>query len=322
MLYAVIGLIFIAVLLGANALLLVFFGKERSIEKIKYYDTEQRRVYEEIEEEARKGKNSLLKTIARGVPQFFLGEGNRNKTALMLIRAGSLLKPEELFVIKSFSSIFGVFTLFFLSKNIFVAIIIAIAVWNIPRIIIYQKTNKRIKEFDEQISEGITIISNSLKAGYSFLQASSVVAEETEGPFAIEFKKLLKEMSLGIPMGDALINMLNRVPSDDFRLIVNAILIQKDVGGNLSEILDNIASTISERQKIKNEIKTLTAQGKLSGMIVVLMPVFLGAFMYVINKDYIMLLFSTKLGIGMLVSAITSQMIGIWLINKIVKIEV
>ena len=132
---------------------------------------------------------------------------------------------------------------------------------------------------------------------------------------------LLKEMSLGISIQSALNNMLTRIDSDDLKLVINAILIQKDIGGNLSEILDNISITIRERQKIQNELKTLTAQGRLSGIIIVLMPVFLGVIIYLFNKEYMLLLFTTNVGIGLIVTAVFSQMMGIILINKIVKVE-
>ena len=118
------------------------------------------------------------------------------------------------------------------------------------------------------------------------MQALSIAARETQGAFSEEFKVLLKEMNFGIPIDIALKNLLERLDSKDMRLIVNAILIQKDIGGNLSEILENISETIRERQKIKNEMKTLTAQGKMSGMIVMLMPVFLGGIIYLFNKFY------------------------------------
>ena len=128
-------------------------------------------------------------------------------------------------------------------------------------------------------------------------------------------------MSLGISEEIALKNLLNKMESEDLRLIVNAILIQKDIGGNLSEILDNISDTIRERQKIQNELKTLTAQGRLSGIIVMLIPFFLGITIYLFNKEYIMLLFTTPIGLGMIIAAFINQIIGLIMIRKIIKID-
>ena len=165
------------------------------------------------------------------------------------------------------------------------------------------------------------MISNALKAGYSFLQALAVAAEETQNPFSKEFKGLIKELSLGIPMEDGLNNLIDRVPSEDLTLIINAILIQKDVGGNLSEVLENISETIRERQQIKNEVNSLTAQGKLSGMIIMVMPFVLGIIIYLFDNDYILTLFQTLIGRVLLVFALISQLIGWIFIQKIIKIE-
>ena len=128
-------------------------------------------------------------------------------------------------------------------------------------------------------------------------------------------------MSLGISEEDALKNLLSRVDSEDLRLIVNVILIQKDIGGNLSEVLDNISETIREREKIKNELKTLTAQGRLSGIILMLIPIFLGVTIYLFNKEYILLLFTTSIGLIMVAAAVLSELLGLLMIRKIINID-
>ncbi|WDC85547.1 type II secretion system F family protein [Caloramator sp. mosi_1] len=135
-------------------------------------------------------------------------------------------------------------------------------------------------------------------------------------PLGKEFKRLLKEMSLGLPDVEAFKNLQNRIESEDLNILINAILIQKDIGGNLSEILDNISETIRERQKIKNELKTLTAQGRLTGMIISMLPVFLGGVIYIFNKEYIMLLLTTKIGIGMLIFSLLSELAGLFIIKR------
>jgi len=238
------------------------------------------------------------------------------------MKADMRITVEELLVIKVLSSFAMAFLSFAFFKGYVLSLAVFILVWNIPKVIIANRKKERVRLFDSQLNEGITIISNSLKSGYSFMQAVAVVAGETKDPFAKEFKKLLKEMSLGISEEEALKNLLTRMESEDLRLVVNAILIQKDIGGNLSEILDNISGTIRERQKIKNELKTLTAQGKLSGTIVTLLPIVLGAIIYLVNKDYIMLLFTRPLGIGMIATSIISELLGFVMIRKIVTIDI
>ncbi len=197
-----------------------------------------------------------------------------------------------------------------------------IIVWNSPKFLIKRRIKKRLEDFDLQLNGALALISNALKAGHSFMQAVSIAARETQGTFSDEFKILLKELNFGIPIEVGFENLLKRVGSSDMKLVVNAILIQKDIGGNLSEILENIASTIRHRQTSQNEMKTLTAQGKMSGMIVMLLPVFLGGVIYLMNPEYMMVLFTTKIGLGIVAVAVVNELIGIVLIRKIISIEV
>ncbi|HEX9058940.1 MAG TPA: type II secretion system F family protein [Clostridia bacterium] len=302
-----------------SVLFLVLFNKGKPIDKLKYFDENYK--LKENYENQKKSKISILKLLSNLVPHFGISKKGKIKLEAELMKADLPITVEELLVIKIISSSVFAFLGFALSRDYFITLLVAALIWNIPKFVILRKKKERIKLFDSQLSEGINIISNSLKAGYSFLQAVAVVAEETTDPFSKEFKKLLKEMSLGIDEVDALKNLLVRMESEDLRLVINAIMIQKDIGGNLSEILDNISETIRERQKIKGELKTLTAQGKLSGIIVMLIPVFLGMAIYLFNKEYMMLLFTTPLGLAMVVGAVVSESFGFLLIRKIVSIE-
>jgi len=190
-----------------------------------------------------------------------------------------------------------------------------------PIIILKGKIRQRIKEISNQLGDTIILIANSLRAGYSFLQAIETVAEEMPDPIRKEFRILLKEMNLGISTEQALLNLVNRVPSRDLDLVVTAVLIQRQIGGNLSEILDNISTTIRQRVKLKGEIKTLTAQGRMSGWIIALLPVALGMILYAMNKEYIQLLFTNSLGQMMLLLAVVMELIGVIIIRGIVNIE-
>lgn len=315
MIYAAVILVFLLTWALSSAIMITLFNKEKPIDKLKYFDEEY--AFDERQKENKKNKTSIIKFLSSLVPKF----KSNKKLELELMKADLPITVEELLVIKILSSSAFAFLGFAVFKNFIILVIVYILVWNIPNFIISKRKKERIKLFDSQLNEGITIISNSLKAGYSFLQAVAVVSEETQDPFSKEFKKLLKEMKLRISEEEALKNLLIRVESEDLRLIMNAILIQKDIGGNLSEILDNISETIRERQKIKNELKTLTAQGKLSGIIVMLIPVFLGMVIYLFNKDYMMPLFTTGIGIAMVSAAIFNELLGFLIIRKIVNIE-
>lgn len=318
--YIVILIIFLFIWALVAAILLTLFNKDNPIDKLKYYDEDF--VIKEKYGEDKKNKISPLKLISSLIPNSKLNKNKSKKIEIELMKADIPINVEELLVIKILSSSAFAFLAYAVFKKFIAIMITFILIWNIPKLIISNRKKERIKEFDSQLNEGIMIISNSLKAGYSFLQAIAVVTEETKDPFAKEFKKLLKEMSLGISEEDALKNLLVRMESEDLKLIMNAILIQKDTGGNLSEILDNIGETIRERQKIKNELKTLTAQGKLSGVIVTLIPVFLGLVIYLFNKEYMLLLFNNPIGLVMVAISVISQMIGILFIKKIINIDV
>lgn len=319
MIYIIMLLVFSFVWTLIVGLLNIFY-KEKPIDKLKYYDSDY--VVKEKIENKKKSKTSLLKILSNLIPSMKFSEKHDKKLEIELMKSDIPITIEELLVIKMLTSTAFALLTYAISKDFIIVFIMFVIIWNIPKVIISRRKKERIKTFNEQLNEGTMIISNSLKAGYSFLQAIAAVSEETKDPFSKEFKKLLKEMSLGISEEIALQNMLNRLDSDDLRLIVNAILIQKDIGGNLSEILDNISNTIRERQKIQNEIKTLTAQGRLAGIIVMSIPFFLGFTIYLFNKEYMMPLFTTPLGLVMIIGAFINQILGLIMIRKIIKIDI
>ena len=319
MIYIIIMLIFLFVWTLTNGILLIIKCKQKPIDKLKYYD-EDFAIKEKFENN-KKNNISFLKILSNLIPNVNFSDKHRKKLELQLIRSDIPITVDELLVVKILSSVSFSFLTYAVLRDLIITVFIFVLIWNIPKMIISHRKKERINTFNQQLNEGTMIISNSLKAGYSFLQAIASVSEETKDPFAKEFKKLLKEMSLGISEEVALRNMLNRMESKDLLLIVNAILIQKDIGGNLSEILDNIADTIRERQKVQNELKTLTAQGKLSGFIVMLIPFFLGITIYLLNRDYMILLFTTPLGIGMIIVALVNQILGLIIIKKIINID-
>jgi len=319
MLYFLIILIFLSLWLFVSSLFFIFFYKEKSIDKLKYFDDN----YEQKEkfEKHKKNKSDFLVGLAHLIPSTKSGKKRSEKLKMELIKADIPITVDEFLVIKILTASSILFLVLVSTKSYIWGITIFILVWNMPKLVISRRQKERIKAFDSQLNEGVIIISNSLKAGYSFLQAVAAVAEETKDPFSKEFKKLFKEISLGISEEVAMRNLTERMESGDLRLIINAILIQKDIGGNLSEILDNIGETIRERQKIQEELKTLTAQGRLSGIIVMLIPICLGLIIYLFNKEYILLLFNTPIGILMISASVINQLLGLLMIKKIINID-
>lgn len=292
----------------------VLFVRERYIDRIQELDPTRRVVEEKINE--KKEKKSMLTGLAKIVPK-----KKNGKMSQKLIQANLSLTSEELFIYKLlFSSALG-FMIYALSKQIPFMILTFLIVWLVPNLYINSRIKNRRKDFNDQLTGGLNLISNALKAGHSFMQALGIAAKETEGVFSEEFRIVIKEMNFGIPSNIAFDNLLSRIESQDMQLVVNAILIQNEIGGNLSEILENISETIRDRQKLKNEMNALTAQGKLTGTIIVLLPVFIMGILYLLNKEYITVLFTSPIGLGLLGFAFVNEMIGIMFIRKIISIE-
>ncbi len=296
-------------------------SKGKAVDRLLSYDAVKNSTLIDEKSSPQLERKSWIKPVGMLFGKLNLAKGLVEKTKSQLLMADIPLTGEEFLAIKllvaSVLSFFG----YSLSLEWIVAIVILLAFWILPNIVVKRRIKKRVNAFDDQLSDAITIVSNSLKAGYSFMQAVSAVAKDTYDPLAKEFKQLFKEISFGIETNEALNNMMKRMPSNDLELMIVSILIQRDIGGNLSEILDNISTTIRERQKLQSELRTLTAQGKLSGMIIILIPIFLGFILYLFNSAYIMLLFTTTPGLIMTISAVISQIIGIFIIKKIITIE-
>ncbi len=199
----------------------------------------------------------------------------------------------------------------------------------LPRFWLSRRRAGRLKAFNGQLADTITLIANALRAGSSFLQAVEMVVRETRPPISTEFGRVIREVNLGLPFDQALENMLRRVRSDDLELMVTAISIQHQVGGNLAEILDSIAFTIRERIRIKGEIRTLTAQQRMSGYVVGFLPFGLAGLLYIIAPNFMKPMFQKPpemlglpLGVIVLALALTAMLTGFMIIRRIVDIEV
>ena len=190
-----------------------------------------------------------------------------------------------------------------------------------PIIYIKSKQKKRRDTFESQLSDALMIASNCLKSGLTFNQAMDTISSECEEPIKSEFKRTVHEITFGSSQDVALEAMAGRVKSEDFDLVVSAVSIQRQTGGNLSEILDTIAGTIRERYKIRGEIKTMTGQGRVSGIIIGALPVALLLIMSLINKELIMNLFTTSTGNILLLISVGLETVGAIIINKIVTIK-
>ncbi|SDW95431.1 tight adherence protein B [Marinococcus luteus] len=239
-----------------------------------------------------------------------------------LSAAGVPMKAEEFRVFRWFAVIISA-GLFYLITNLIGTLAIGGVIgYVIPSVWLKKKQSKRLQQFNQMLPDMLTTIIGSLRAGHSFQQSLKMVSEESDPPIKEEVYLVLKEIQYGSTMEEALNNWKRRMPSGDLELLVEALLIQRQVGGNLAYLLDKIVETTREREKIANQVKTLTAQGRLSGIIISLLPVGLGAVIYVINPEYITTLFIEPIGRIMLAVAAIGGVIGFILVRKITTIEV
>ena len=190
-----------------------------------------------------------------------------------------------------------------------------------PILFLRIKKNKRRSELEEQLVDAIGVLCNALRAGHSFQQAMNSISTEMDGPVSEEFGRVFRETQHGMTLSDSMDRMVERVGSDDLEMMCTAILIQREVGGNLSEVLENIAGTIRSRLSLKAEVKTRTASGRLSGYMVGALPVILLVAISVINPEYSGTLFSTSAGHIMLAVGAVMEVIGFVVIQKITTIK-
>lgn len=261
------------------------------------------------------------------------GRGFFAPTKERISKADVKLRVSEYIVLIFLSAIgVAVATYLLMNQNKILAVIGAVVGMQIPRIYLGMAASKRMNAFDSQLSDTLNLWVNALRSGYSILQGMEAIATELPPPVSREFERVVQEVRLGLGMEEALNNMYERVPSEDLDLVITAVNIQREVGGNLAEILDTISYTIRERVRIKGEVRTLTAQGRISGWVVGLLPLALAGFLYMINPDYMGQLWAKDkpwvlepyLPCGWLVIGIAlfMMLMGIIAISKIVNIEV
>ena len=252
-----------------------------------------------------------------------------------LARADLRLKPSE-FLFIWLGSIIGVPVLMFILSFFLpalgspIALLIgALVGFLLPRFWLNRRKGGRLNAFNKQLPDTITLIANALRAGSSFLQAIELVVRESRPPISTEFSRVIREVNLGLPFEQALENMVRRVRSDDLELMATAISIQHTVGGNLAEILDSISYTIRERIRIKGEIRTLTAQQRLSGYVVGFLPIALAGFLFVAAPGFMDPMFKNPPSIAGLPAGVIilffggfMMFLGFMMIRRIVDIEV
>jgi len=295
-----------------------------------YIDKEYFKRLEQQEAEAKalglKTEQSKLTDFAKVIERIVVFERYREKLALKISQAGVKWRSSEYLTMMLGTAFIGFFLGFSFGKILWnnpllAALPGAFVGFKLPEWVLGMKKSGRQKKFQAQLVDTLGLISNSLKAGYSFLQAVEMVSREAPTPTREEFTRLLREHSLGLPLDDAMEAMAKRMESGDFELTVTVVLIQRQIGGNLAEILDNIAHTIRERIKLLGTIKALTAQGKMGGMVITALPFGLYIIMYLMNPDVMGMLFKDKIGWILIGIGLIMQGLGAFVIANMLKVE-
>ena len=319
MIFIGIGIIAILLVVGV----VVSSNSERSLVEQrlgKYLEGER------SEEERRAERSALTDWVNKRVEKSNVGD----RIARQLAQADLKFQVGEYFAVIFISSLAGAILTWFLGGHGFdlrsgISFVIGAFVGFLaPPFYVRLQKGKRLTRFNDQLSDMLNLTVNGLRAGYSTMQALEAVSKELPSPISDEFRRVVQEMQLGIPMETALDNLFRRIPSDDLDFMITAINVQREVGGNLAEILDTISFTIRERVRIKGEIRVLTSQVRTSGTAMALIPIFLVVFLWFLNPKYMNSFFDKGplCGFGALGFAGLLIISGYAIMMKIANIEV
>jgi len=277
----------------------------------------------EVQVEEKKEAKRRSTPIADSLNRALEGRRVSENLSTQLARADLKLTVGEFLVLQLLAAMAAGAAGYFLSGAIVIGILALVLGWFAPRWFMSYRQGARLRAFNDQLGDALNLMVNGLRSGYSIMQAMEAVSREMAPPLAAEFSRVVQEVQIGLSLDQALSNMLRRIRSDDLDLVVTAINVQREVGGNLAEILDVISFTIRERVRIKGEIRALTAQGRYSGYVISLLPICLVLVLFVVNKPYVSQLFTSGwCGWAMVVCGLLMIGTGFIAIQKIVAIEV
>jgi tight adherence protein B len=310
---------------GVAALFLLIVGIIVSVSGDKQLVDDRLNKYlesEKVSDASKESKTALTDWVNKRVEKSSIGE----RIARDLARADLKFKPGEYIALYVIAIVGSGLIAFLIGGRIAISAIIGGVIGAfLPSMYVRSQQTKRLQKFNDQLPDMLNLMVNGLRAGFSTLQAMEAVSKELPAPICDEFKRVVQEMQLGIPMDKALANLLRRIPSEDLDFVVTSINVQREVGGNLAEIMEIISYTIRERIRIKGEIRVLTSQVTYSGKILSLMPVGLLIILYFLNRDYILEMFTPQnimCGSIALGAAGVLIIVGYVVMNKISQIEV
>lgn len=308
-------LIFNALFFGILAILKMLSKRDLYLERLEKY-------FEKSSSDSHtRNVSEITGKIFTKISGIFASRAFIHKLQAQLISAGILLRAEEYVTIYVALIILVPMLVLFITGNTWLAVIMVVVCSFLPEWYIRNRKENRLMTLNQQLGDSLVVMSNALRAGFGFQQAMDTVRKEMPPPIATEFSWTLREMNLGFSQEEALMNLTNRVKSEDLDMVVTGIIIQRQVGGNLAQILENISETIRDRAKIKKEIKVLTAQGRLSGIIIGFLPIGIIAIMLVINPAYFNSFLYDPRGMVILGVALVFEIIGALMVKKIIDIE-
>lgn len=277
----------------------------------------------QVEQPSNENKEKNIKRLLVHLSKYMkTRQSTIDKVEKKLNSAGLPLKPEEFLMIKMLTSLLLGGITFFITGQLFISVPMVVIGWVLPSTFLTFKIKKRLEKCNGQLPQTLDTMATAMRSGFSFLQAMQVIAKEVHDPIGPEFGRAIREINLGIPMEEAFRNLLNRLPNKDLEMVITAILIQRSTGGNLAQILETIKETITERIRMKEELRSLTAQGKMSAWVISLLPIILGFLLNVMNPTYFKPMLSHPLGWVLIACGACSGMIGWLVIQKIIRIEV
>jgi tight adherence protein B len=257
-----------------------------------------------------------------GMDRLVSGTGAGKRVSRLIEQSGVRTTPSALALISVVVAVCaGFMTFLFVPQRLAVPVAVLLG-GSIPIVWLMNRRSARLKRFEEQFPEALDLLSRAIRAGHALQTALGMVAEELPDPVGPEFKKTFEQQNFGLPLRDALNEMAARIGILDVRFFVTAVLIQRDTGGNLAEILDNLAHVVRERFKIRRQVRVHTAHGRFTGYVLLALPAALAIALSFINPEHMQTLFRERLGQMMLVGAMVMQTIGFIWIRQVIKIEV
>jgi len=327
--------LYIIIILALGACLLLGYGVYLQATRRKTILAERLETYATIEEEAARTTQTELQNLSP-VPRLLhmvLPRGYMMRLEEELARADLPIRSSEYILLRLVLAGTGFLIGRYFIGNVQSGLIVGVAGFFAPAIFVRTHQNQRRAKFVKQLADALMLLTNSLRSGYGFVKGLELVAKEMGDPISKELNRMLREVNLGATLEDALLNLGRRVNSQDLDIVIGAYLVQKDVGGNLTEIMEKVAETIRERLRIQGDIRVLTTQGKLSGLIVGLMPFVVFILLFMWAPDYFNTMFGPPIvahfasydipmGVLMLVGAVCWQLIGAYMIFKIISVKV